>query len=123
LPGERITGGAAVGAADALAGGHGGARDEGVGRGRARRATGQFGDERLGVELEEVGVGAEEAADIDGRGQFVEAFFFERLEEARRDAGLLGNLLNRDTAMDARVTETLADEGQGTPPPEEWDIN
>ncbi len=121
---ERIAGGgAAVGTAHALARGHGRAGHERLGAGGTGPGAGEFGDERLGVELEEVGVGTEKAADIHRRGQLVEAFVFERLEEARRDAGLLGNLLDGDTAMDARVTETLADEGQGTPPPEEWDIN
>lgn len=51
-------------------------------------------EQGLWFDPEIIRVGTKEAADIDRRGQFVELLGFQRLQEPRRDARILGDLVD-----------------------------
>lgn len=70
------------------------------------------------VEAEVVCVGAKESAHVDRGGELVEGLDFEGFEEARGDAGVLGDLFNAQAALHASVAKGLADSCQRFPVPE-----
>jgi len=74
---------------------------------RLAAAAYELVEQRLRFELEIGGVRADEATDIDGRGQFVELLGFERLEETRRNARVLGDFGNAQTTAFPRRTQCV----------------
>ena len=67
------------------------------------------GDGFFGVESQMLGVGADESFVEDAAGELIEVFLFDGAKHARADFGDVGNVVEREFFLLARLAEPVAE--------------
>jgi len=76
---------------------------------RLAEASEVVGDGFFGVEAEMLGIGADESFVENAAGQLVEVFLFDGAKHARADFGDVGNVIEREFFLLARLAEFVSE--------------